>query len=263
MSDQEKSNLDISEKKQIVIEGDDNPQEKEDLERKLRDDNLVMMRSAKFYIILYIFFTAFFVFYTFIMEVIFLQLLPGITSTSIDPKNILGSTGYFLLFVFPLIHLFFDGMKIIALHETIFLKLYTLLIVLIEIVIMVPMPFFHTKTVYSIYLFNERGIELMLSPQIIFFPTSFITSNKEIIRNILTSLFFIILIIVIMLKNLHLNPLLNLPFLIIELVSLSVNVSYVIKKIMKYFKQKKLERKEKKQQNKIEKEMKKKEKKLI
>jgi hypothetical protein len=62
--------------------------------------------------------------------------------------------------------------------------------ILIECVFNFPLTFFYEHPMYSIYLFEEQGIEKLLSPKLLFFPTTYTMSVVELIRNFLEPIYF-------------------------------------------------------------------------
>jgi hypothetical protein len=101
--------------------------------------------------------------------------------------------GWFILLILPLYHLFSLGIKIIFIQNSIFRKLNTLLYILIEIMLNIPIPFMYSSNLYSVFLFEEKGVKQILAPWLIFFPTKYISSFFEIFRNFVDPIFFFIL----------------------------------------------------------------------
>jgi hypothetical protein len=95
-----------------------------------------------------------------------------------------------IMIIFPLINLLNRGMKIILLNDSFFSKFFTTLYLIIETFINLPMTFLYSNTTYSIFLFEERGVEQLLSPTMIFFPTTYSMSNIELIRHLIEPAFF-------------------------------------------------------------------------
>jgi hypothetical protein len=102
------------------------------------------------------------------------------------------TVGWIILLIFPIISLFTRGMKIIVLQESLISKLFTAFYLIIECFFTLPTTFFLSNSAYSIYLFEERGIEQFISPYLIFFPTDYTTSAVELIRHTIEPIFFII-----------------------------------------------------------------------
>jgi hypothetical protein len=82
------------------------------------------------------------------------------------------------------------GMKIILLNESFLAKIFTTICLSIETFLNLPMTFLYSNTTHSIFLFEERGIEQMLSPVMIFFPTTYSMSNIELIRHLIEPAFY-------------------------------------------------------------------------
>jgi hypothetical protein len=99
--------------------------------------------------------------------------------------------GWVIMIIFPLINILNRGMKIILLNESFLSKFFTTLYLIIETFLNLPMTFLYSNTTYSIYLFEERGVEQLLSPTMIFFPTSYTMSNIELIRHLIEPAFFL------------------------------------------------------------------------
>lgn len=107
-------------------------------------------------------------------------------------KNGVITVGWVILFILPIYNLFAVGLKIIAIHKTYFSKFLAFILLMIEIIVNLPCTFIYPNNLYSIFLFEEKGIEQLLSPWLIFFPTVYIKSICEIIRNFIDPLFFLI-----------------------------------------------------------------------
>jgi len=235
----ELSNLDDKQKKISENDPDVERENTSASEKKHKDQKSIMLRNVKFKIIFYILYILAFIIFLYIIKPIsFCIELYFLTATSSisDNTNLL-YIGWFLIFLLPLIHIYTDGIKIISIQETIFLKIYTGIIILFELYIMVPIPFMHTKTIYSIYLFNERGIELIIAPWLIFFPTSYVLSFIEIFRNLLKSFFFTIYTIYIQNEKapLEINLGRTFTFLIaVEVINIICYLLFLFKRIYNY-----------------------------
>jgi len=235
----ELSNLDDKQKKISETDPDVEKENTSASEKKQKDQKSIMLRNVKFKIIFYILYILAFIIFIYILKPITfcIQLYFLSAATSISDNTNLLYVGWFLVFLMPLIHIYTDGIKIISIQETIFLKIYTGVVILFEIYIMIPIPFMHTKTIYSIFLFNERGIELIIAPWLIFFPTNYIISFIEIIRNLLTSFYFAIYAIYIQSEKapLEINLGRTFTFLItVELINVICYVLFLIKRIYNY-----------------------------
>jgi hypothetical protein len=98
--------------------------------------------------------------------------------------------GWAIMFILPLISFFQRGLRIVALKDTFLSKVFMGIYILIECILNFPLTFFYEHPSHSIYLFNEQGMEKLLSPTLIFFPTIYTMSLVEIIRNFLEPIFF-------------------------------------------------------------------------
>lgn len=98
--------------------------------------------------------------------------------------------GWAIMILFPLINIITRGVKIILLYDSFFSKIFTSIYLIIETFFNLPMTFLYSNTTYSIFLFEERGVEQVLSPTWIFFPTTYSMSNIELIRHLIEPAFF-------------------------------------------------------------------------
>ena len=108
--------------------------------------------------------------------------------------------GYLIIFLLPTFHFFTRGFYILVHHRGYLYKVYIFIILCIEIYFNLPLTFLYEENYYSIFYFKQQGIEILLNPSLIFFPTDYILSNFEIIRNIIESVYFFILTIVLFYK---------------------------------------------------------------
>lgn len=220
-------------------DADNEAKEKENQEKRAKQEHKIMLRNFKFKIAFYLLYITIFLFFiyiikpiTFAVELYFLVNADALTKGS----HVL-LAGWIVLFLIPLIHFWIDGVKIISIQETLFMKFYTTIIVLFELYVMIPIPFLHSKTIYSIYLFNERGYELIISPWLIFFPTQYVTSNTEIFRNLVASIFFIGYSIYLMQTQvLEINNKRTYTFLVaVEVINLLAYLIFMTKRITDHF----------------------------
>lgn len=98
--------------------------------------------------------------------------------------------GWAIMAIFPIVNLIRNGMQIIILHESFFSKLFITIYLAIETFLNLPMTFIYSNTTYSIFLFQERGVEQLLSPKMLFYPTSYSQSIIELIRHTVEPAFF-------------------------------------------------------------------------
>jgi hypothetical protein len=105
-------------------------------------------------------------------------------------ENSIILAGWVIMIIFPIINLLNKGMKIIVLCESFISKCFTTIYLVIETFLNLPMTFLYSNTTYSIFLFEERGVEQLLSPTMIFFPTTYSMSNIELIRHLIEPAFF-------------------------------------------------------------------------
>ena len=104
--------------------------------------------------------------------------------------------GYLIIFLLPTFHFFTRGIYILVHHKGFLYKIYIFIILCIEIYFNLPLTFLYEENYYSIFYFKQQGIEILLNPTLIFFPTDYILSYFEIIRNIIESVYFFILTVV-------------------------------------------------------------------
>jgi len=104
--------------------------------------------------------------------------------------------GYLIIFLLPTFHFFTRGIYILVHHKGCLYKIYIFIILCIEIYFNLPLTFLYEENYYSIFYFRQQGIEILLNPTLIFFPTDYILSYFEIIRNIIESVYFFILTVV-------------------------------------------------------------------
>ena len=104
--------------------------------------------------------------------------------------------GYLIIFLLPTFHFFTRGIYILVHHKGFLYKIYIFIILCIEIYFNLPLTFLYEENYYSIFYFKQQGIEILLNPTLIFFPTDYILSFFEIIRNIIESCYFFILTVV-------------------------------------------------------------------
>ena len=98
--------------------------------------------------------------------------------------------GWIIIFILPLYHFFATGLKIISIQDSFFSRIFSIIFLLVEITLNLPLTFLYENNLYSIFLFEERGVEQLLSPWLIFFPTDYIKSVFEIIRHFIDPIFF-------------------------------------------------------------------------
>ena len=115
-------------------------------------------------------------------------------------KKIFIVFGYLIIFLLPTFHFFTRGIYILVHHKGYLYKVYIFIILCIEIYFNLPLTFLYEENYYSIFYFKQQGIEILINPTLIFFPTDYILSYFEIIRNIVESVYFFILTIVLFFK---------------------------------------------------------------
>ena len=100
------------------------------------------------------------------------------------------TVGWLIIFLLPLVHIITKGHMIILIQKNCFLKFYVTILLLIELYFQFPLTFLYENNLHSIFLWGQKGIEQLLSPWIIFFPTDFLIDWFEIIRQLFDSIFF-------------------------------------------------------------------------
>ena len=100
--------------------------------------------------------------------------------------------GWLILFLLPLINFFSVGIHIISIQKGVCLKIYVFILSLFEIYFQFPLTFMYTNNLHSVFLFDQRGLEQLLCPWLIFFPSDYIISVCEIIRQLVDTVYFFI-----------------------------------------------------------------------
>ena len=99
--------------------------------------------------------------------------------------------GYLIIFLLPLVHILTKGHMIVLIQKNFIGKLYVSILLLIELFFQFPLTFLYENNLHSIFLWEQKGIEQLISPWIIFFPTDFLIDWFEIIRQLVDSLYFL------------------------------------------------------------------------
>lgn len=135
-----------------------------------------------------------------VLEIVFLSLIVDVKANTTDGGNstLISSRqrigGWIILFVIPLYNMFFgSGMKIVAVKKYFFGRTKVLVLLLIEIMFNFPLTFLYDNNLFSIFLFEEKGIKQLLNPWLVFFPTEYSFSVFEILRNFLDPVYFLII----------------------------------------------------------------------
>ncbi len=100
--------------------------------------------------------------------------------------------GWLILFLLPFINFFSVGIMIIMIQKSTVSKIYAFFLSLFEIIFQFPLTFMYSSNLHSVFLFEQRGLEQILCPWLIFFPSDYIISIYEIIRQLIESIFFFI-----------------------------------------------------------------------
>ena len=100
--------------------------------------------------------------------------------------------GWLIIFLLPLVHIIKKGHRIILIQKNWVQKIYVTILLLIELYFQFPLTFLYENNLHSIFLWEQKGIEQLLSPWIIFFPTDFLIDWFEIIRQVFDSIFFLV-----------------------------------------------------------------------
>jgi hypothetical protein len=130
------------------------------------------------------------------LEIVFLTSTVSIKSSETDlnlSSTISGSIdaiGWLIIFLIPFYHFFTLGLKIITIQRDFFGRLYIGIINLVEIIFNLPLTFMYSSNLYSVYLYEEKGVKQLLSPWLVFFPTEYNLSVFELLRNFLDPGFF-------------------------------------------------------------------------
>ena len=94
------------------------------------EDKKNRITKVKFKIIFYILYIfSFFAFLYIAKPILFCLQLYFLGSIGMITKNGIPLIGWGFIFILPLIHLYFDGIKIIVIQETFFMKIYTSILV--------------------------------------------------------------------------------------------------------------------------------------
>lgn len=151
-----------------------------------------------FYIMLLVLFTI----YTYLitplnlaLEIVLLtyQLLDNKTDeNNIYALSLLKILGWIFLFISPIIPFCLHGLSVIMAQNGFFNFIWTFIVIIIECFLNIPLTFLFKENLFSIYLFQERGFAQSLNSWLVFYPTEFIKSWIEIIRNFIVSIYYII-----------------------------------------------------------------------
>ena len=95
-------------------------------------------------------------------------------------------------FLLPLINFFSVGIQIISIQKGVCLKIYVFVLSLFEIYFQFPLTFLYGNNLHSVFLFEQRGLEQLLCPWLIVFPSDYLISVCEIIRQLIDTVFFFI-----------------------------------------------------------------------
>jgi hypothetical protein len=131
-----------------------------------------------------------------ILELIFLTTIVNVKPNEfqITESELLSmgmkAIGWIIIFLIPLYHFFTLGLKIISIQRHFFGKLYIGIFNLIEILFNIPLTFCYSSNLYSVFLYEEKGVKQLLSPWLVFFPSEYILSVYEILRNFIEPGFF-------------------------------------------------------------------------
>jgi len=134
---------------------------------------------------------------TLILEIIFLTSIVNVrdfeNNENYNPNlsNWVLVIGWLIIIFLPFFNLFKSGWKIILLQDSFLKKVWVTTLLIIEVITNIPMTFCYEHNLYSIFLFEETGITQLLNTWVIFFPTEYILSPVELIRNFIESGFFI------------------------------------------------------------------------
>lgn len=102
------------------------------------------------------------------------------------------SLGWLIIFLLPFINFFSVGIMVIMIQKSVISKIYVLFLSLFEILFQFPLTFMYRSNLHSVFLFEQRGLEQLLCPWLIFFPSDYILSVYEIIRQLIESIFFFV-----------------------------------------------------------------------
>ena len=95
-------------------------------------------------------------------------------------------------FLLPLINFFSVGIQIISIQKGVCLKIYVFVVSLFEIYFQFPLTFLYGNNLHFVFLFEQRGLEQLLCPWLIVFPSDYLISVCEIIRQLIDTVFFFI-----------------------------------------------------------------------
>lgn len=107
--------------------------------------------------------------------------------------NAIKAVGYCIIFAIPLINFFLKGIMIISIQYTVIGKIYITFILLIEFIFQLPLTFMFDNNLHSIFLFDQRGIEQLLCPWLVFFPSDYLLSIFELVRQYIDAIFFLVI----------------------------------------------------------------------
>jgi len=105
-------------------------------------------------------------------------------------SSILMLIGWLIILLLPIYNFITVGIRIIILQQFFLGKFFVGLFNLIEAIFNIPLTFLYETNLYSIFLYEEKGIKQLLNPWLIFFPTEYMLSVFELIRNTIEPAYF-------------------------------------------------------------------------
>jgi len=109
--------------------------------------------------------------------------------------------GLILILVLPLIPFVRHLRKVLNLSHNSLNKISYFIFLLIECIFEIPLTFLYNSNRHSLFLIDQTGVEKVLNPWLIFFPTDYITSFICILKNLLVSGYFIFISMYIKILN--------------------------------------------------------------
>lgn len=169
---------------------------------KLQDDKNKQKYKIKWKIWLYFLILSMFIIFqyfitpvTFLIDLIFLSndIIDDIKQETVSNIDNFKLIGWLLLFVLPLWNFIYLGIEITLLQTTLIMNLWTSVVMIMEAILDLPLTFFLSNNLHSMFLYKEVNFNQSLRPWLVFFPTNYHISWFEMIKNLITNLYFTII----------------------------------------------------------------------
>lgn len=125
-------------------------------------------------------------------------------STSNTNKNLM-LIGVLIINILPLLPFIRYICNVLSLTNKLGNKIYYFLILLFECYFDLPLTFLYNSNRHSLFLLEQDGVEQILNPWLIFFPTNYLTSFISLFKNTVISGYFIFMSVFIKIFNINTN----------------------------------------------------------